>query len=76
MMASMSAWGRKVLRRATATSIYATSDSDGTGIHYAGTTAISDDPANGVVDANLKVHGLENLYVCDGGVIPVLPTST
>ena len=73
MIASMSAWGRKVLRRATATSIYATSDSNGTGIHYAGTTAISDGPANGVVDANLKVHGLENLYICDGGVIPVLP---
>lgn len=73
MMDAMLRWGRRVLRRASATIIYESTDNTGTGIHYAGTTAISGDPAKGVVDADLKVHGLDNLYVCDGGVIPVLP---
>ncbi|MDQ0317624.1 GMC oxidoreductase [Amorphus orientalis] len=66
-------WGRKILRKASATQIYETTDNTGTGIHYAGTTAISADPADGVVDADLRCHGLDNLYVCDGGVIPTLP---
>lgn len=72
-MQSMLKWGRKILRRATATKIYESTDNNGTGIHYAGTTAISDDPAAGVVDRDLRCHGLDNLYVCDGGVIPNLP---
>ncbi|QIB34552.1 GMC oxidoreductase [Ancylobacter pratisalsi] len=73
MMDAMEAWGRRVLRHAGATSIYASRDNSGTGIHYAGTTATSADPERGVVDADLCCHGLDNLYVCDGGVIPVLP---
>nr|WP_269152303.1 GMC oxidoreductase [Xanthobacter oligotrophicus] len=73
MMDAMEAWGRTVLRHAGATSIYPSRDNSGTGIHYAGTTAISSDPAKGVVDADLKCHDLDNVYVCDGGVVPVLP---
>lgn len=73
MMDAMSAWGRRVLRRASATSIYTTRDNSGTGIHYAGTTAMADDPRHGVVDADLRSHGVDNLYICDGGVIPDLP---
>ena len=69
----MMAWGRKVLRRASATRLYETRDNSGTGIHYAGTTGMSASPLHGVVDADLKVHGLRNLYICDGGVIPRLP---
>lgn len=72
-MRAMRKWGRKILRKASATQIYKTTDNTGTGIHYAGTTAISEDPAQGVVDADLRCHGLDNLYVCDGGVIPTLP---
>ena len=72
-MDAMMAWGRRVLRRASATVIYSTRDNNGTGIHYAGTTAISQDPAKGVVDANLKAHDIDNLFICDGGVVPVLP---
>lgn len=72
-MAAMEAWGRRVLRRATATLIHATQDATGEGIHYAGTTRISADPASGVVDAGLACHGIDNLHVCDGGVIPLLP---
>lgn len=32
--------------------------------HAACTTRMSDSPETGVVDKNLKVHGIENLYVC------------
>jgi choline dehydrogenase-like flavoprotein len=72
-MEAMDAWGRRVLRAASSTMIHATRDATGEGIHYAGTTRIADDPAQGVVDAGLRCHGFDNLYVCDGGVIPVLP---
>jgi len=33
------------------------------GNHHMGTTRMSADPKRGVVDANLKVHSLDNLYV-------------
>ncbi|MGE4336346.1 MAG: GMC oxidoreductase [Pigmentiphaga sp.] len=72
-MDAMMAWGRKVLRRASATRLYETRDNSGTGIHYAGTTGMSASPSQGVVDADLKVHGLRNLFICDGGVVPRLP---
>ena len=32
--------------------------------HAACLTRMSDDPKEGVVDKNLKVHGIDNLYVC------------
>lgn len=73
MMDAMMIWGRKVLKHASATQLYCTRDNNGTGIHYAGTTAISTSAQHGVVDHNLKVHGLDNLFICDGGVIPTLP---
>lgn len=73
MMDAMNDWGRSVLRHAGATLIYPSRDNTGTGIHYAGTTGASSDPAKGVVDANLRCHDLDNVYVCDGGVVPVLP---
>ena len=72
-MQAMATWGRKVLRRASSTLVHASSDNSGTGIHYAGTTALSRDPAAGVVDADLRSHDIDNLFVCDGGVIPLLP---
>lgn len=72
-MDAMMAWGKRVLRRASSTLVYTSRDNSGTGIHYAGTTAMSGSADKGVVDANLKVHGYDNLYVCDGGVVPSLP---
>jgi choline dehydrogenase-like flavoprotein len=36
--------------------------------HHIGTTRMSADPTQGVVDANLKVHGLDNLYVAGSSV--------
>lgn len=37
--------------------------STGGGWHHMGTTRMSDTPKTGVVDANCKVHGIENLYI-------------
>jgi choline dehydrogenase-like flavoprotein len=36
--------------------------------HHIGTTRMSADPTQGVVDANLKVHSLDNLYVAGSSV--------
>lgn len=38
--------------------------------HHVGTCRMSETPESGVVDKNLKVHGIKNLYVCDGSVFP------
>ncbi len=38
--------------------------------HYLGTTRMSEDPAQGVVDVTGKVHWLENLYVASTSVFP------
>lgn len=48
--------------------------------HHLGTTRMSDDPLNGVVDRNCLVHGMTNLYVAGSSVFPtgghVNPTLT
>jgi choline dehydrogenase-like flavoprotein len=36
----------------------------------AGTTRMHDDPRQGVVDANCRVHGLRNLYVAGASAFP------
>jgi choline dehydrogenase-like flavoprotein len=38
--------------------------------HHMGTTRMSNDPAHGVVDANCRVHGIQNLYVSGSSVFP------
>lgn len=38
--------------------------------HAASTCRMGTDPCTSVVDANLKVHGVENLYVCSNGTFP------
>jgi choline dehydrogenase-like flavoprotein len=38
--------------------------------HACGTLAAGNDPASSVVDADGKVHGMANLYVADGSVLP------
>jgi choline dehydrogenase-like flavoprotein len=38
--------------------------------HHAGTTRMDTDPKRGVVDAECRVHGVENLYVTGSSVFP------
>jgi choline dehydrogenase-like flavoprotein len=40
------------------------------GSHHMGTTRMHDDPGQGVVDRNCRVHGLDNLYVAGSSVFP------
>lgn len=40
------------------------------GYHHMGTTRMSDDPRNGVVDLNCRVHNYANLYIAGSSVFP------
>ena len=52
----------------------------GGGWHHMGTTRMHQDPQQGVVDANCRVHGIANLYIAGAAVYPtagcVNPTLT
>jgi 2-polyprenyl-6-methoxyphenol hydroxylase-like FAD-dependent oxidoreductase len=43
-----------------------------TGLHHMGTTRMSEDPGEGVVDQHGKVHGVENLFVAGSSVFPAV----
>ena len=45
------------------------------GNHHLGTTRMSDDPKQGVVDADCLVHGVGNLYVAGSSVFPTYGSS-
>jgi choline dehydrogenase-like flavoprotein len=45
------------------------------GNHHMGATRMHDDPKQGVVDANLQVHGMQNLYVAGSSVFPTYSAS-
>lgn len=38
--------------------------------HHLGTVRMSKDSRTGCVDSNLKLHGFNDIYVCDGSVFP------
>ena len=38
--------------------------------HHLGTVRMSADTKTGCVDSNLKLHGIDNVFVCDGSVFP------
>ena len=44
--------------------------------HHVGTTRMAHDPAKGVVDANCRVHGTENLFVVGSSVFPTPGSDT
>lgn len=50
------------------------------GWHHLGTTRMHEDPKKGVVDANCKIHGIDNMYVAGASCYPtggaVNPTLT
>jgi choline dehydrogenase-like flavoprotein len=45
-------------------------DSTNGGWHHMGATRMSEDPKKGVVDANCKIHGTNNLYIAGSGCFP------
>jgi choline dehydrogenase-like flavoprotein len=45
------------------------------GWHHMGTTRMSDCPETGVVDANCRVFGLDNLYIAGSSVYPTAGTA-
>lgn len=55
-------------------------DTTSGGWHHMGTTRMHEDPKQGVVDAQCKVHGIDNLYIASSSVFPnsagVNPTMT
>jgi choline dehydrogenase-like flavoprotein len=40
------------------------------GFHHMGTTRMHADPKQGVVDAQCRIHGLDNVYVAGSSVFP------
>ncbi|HBY96448.1 MAG: GMC family oxidoreductase [Ardenticatenaceae bacterium] len=46
------------------------------GWHHMGTTRMSDDPRQGVVDGNCQMHGISNLFVAGSSVFPTPGSGT
>ncbi len=44
--------------------------------HHLGTTRMHDDPRQGVVDRDCRVHGIDNLYIAGSSVFPTAGTGT
>jgi choline dehydrogenase-like flavoprotein len=42
----------------------------GVGSHHIGTTRMAAGPSRGVVDANCRVHGLDNLFIASSSIFP------
>jgi choline dehydrogenase-like flavoprotein len=59
--------------------VYAKTEDPG-GHHTTGTCRMANKADQGITDANLKVHDIDNLYLCSNGVFPsgsaVNPTLT
>lgn len=48
----------------------------GVGFHHMGTLRMADDPSQGVVDRDTKVHSVDNLYVAGSSTFPVAGAGT
>jgi choline dehydrogenase-like flavoprotein len=79
--ATMKEWGRQLLAGGTGMirlNYHTRAEWEGAldwGDHHLGTTRMHNDPRQGVVDANLKVHGIANLFVAGSGVFPTYSAS-
>jgi choline dehydrogenase-like flavoprotein len=62
------AWGKADVRILFNRRDVWTEAEEGWGCHHMGTTRMSDDPRKGVVDADCRVHGVDNLYVAGSSV--------
>ncbi len=63
---------RRWLRRAGALAVpgHVAADAHAHAAHQVGTCRMGNDPANSVVAPDGRVHGIENLFVADGSVLP------
>ncbi len=62
------AWGKADVRILFSRRDVWTQAEEGWGCHHMGTTRMSEDPRQGVVDADCRVHGIDNLYVAGSSV--------
>lgn len=70
MQQSMIRYGKKILRKCSGLLIFTYISKPGNAIHYAGTCRMAQTSDSGVVDKNLMSFDHENLYICDGSVLP------
>jgi len=77
---SFGRWGRGLVKALFTEKPDWPEDEIGWGNHHMGTTRMATDPKQGVVDADARVHGIDNLYVAGSSVFPtggpVNPTLT
>lgn len=62
--------GHDELRAVLAAAVTRPEDLTLSSAHPQGGNPMSDDPTRGVVDSGFRVHGYDNLYVCDASVFP------
>ena len=70
MQQSMLHYGQRILRKSSGLLIVTSVSKPGNSIHYAGTCRMAQRSNEGVVDPNLMSFDHENLYLCDGSVLP------
>jgi len=70
MQQSMISYGKQILRKCSGTLMFAYTSKPGNSIHYAGTCRMANNSYEGVLNKNLRSFDHENLYICDGSVIP------
>ena len=70
MQQSMIKYGQQILRKCSGIVVLSYVSKPGNSIHYAGTCRMAQSSNEGVVDKYLRSFDHQNLFVCDGSVIP------
>jgi len=68
MIAAMRADGERIIRAAGATRVLVHEANH----HVLGTCRMGNDPETSVVDADCRSHDVDNLWICDGSVLPTV----